>query len=38
VVGCYEHDSEPSDPIGVGEYLYRLSDYQLLKKDPAAWS
>jgi hypothetical protein len=38
VVPPCEHGNEPSDPIKGGEFLDKLSDYQVLKKDSAPWS
>jgi hypothetical protein len=33
VAGSGEHDNEPPRSIKGGEFLYRLSDCQILKKD-----
>jgi hypothetical protein len=38
VAGFYEHRNEISVTIQGGEFLNKLSDYQLLKKDSAPWS
>jgi hypothetical protein len=36
VASSYEHGDEPWGSIKDEEFLDKLSDYQLLKKDPAA--
>jgi hypothetical protein len=33
-----EHGNEPSGSIKGREFLYQLSDYQLLKKESTAWN
>jgi hypothetical protein len=38
VAGSCEHDNEPSGSIKGGDFLYKLSDCQFLKKDSAEWS
>jgi hypothetical protein len=38
VAGSCEHGNEPSGSIKGAEFLYKLSDYQLLKKGSALWS
>jgi hypothetical protein len=37
-VGCCENGNEPSVPIKGREFLDKLKEYQLLKKDFVAWS
>jgi hypothetical protein len=39
VAGSCEHGNEPSGSIKCGDFVYQLSDYQLLKKDsaPCSW-
>jgi hypothetical protein len=34
---CYEHGNEPSGSIKGGEFIDKLSDCQLLKKDSASF-
>jgi len=36
-VSC-EHGNEPSGSIKGAKFLDQLSNYQLLKKDPAQWN
>jgi hypothetical protein len=36
-MGCCEHGNEHSVSIKGGEFVDQLSDYQLLKKNSAAW-
>jgi hypothetical protein len=38
VAGCCEHGNEPSGSIKGREFLDKLSDCQLLKKDSAPFS
>jgi len=38
VAGCGEHGDEPLGYIICGEFLDRLRNCQLLKKDLSAWS
>jgi hypothetical protein len=33
-----KHRKGPSSSVKGGEFLYQLSDYQFLRKDPASWS
>jgi len=35
VAAFCEHDDETSGSIKIGEFIYQLRDYQLLKKNPA---
>jgi hypothetical protein len=38
VVGSCKHGNEPSTSVKGEELLDYLSDYQLVKKNPASWS
>jgi hypothetical protein len=38
MVGSCEYSDEPSSPIKSGEFPDQMSDYELLKKDPASCS
>jgi hypothetical protein len=38
VTSCCEHGNEPLSPTKSGEFLYQLSNYQLLKKGAAQQS
>jgi hypothetical protein len=38
VAACYEHGNELSGSIKGGEFLDCLSNYQLVRMDPAPWS
>jgi hypothetical protein len=38
MVGCCEHDNEPSGSTNGGEFLDSLSGLQFLRKDSGLWS
>lgn len=38
VAGSCECDNEPSDIVKGGQFLDKLSDYQIIVEDPAPWS
>jgi hypothetical protein len=38
MANAYEHGNEPSSSIKGVKFLDQLNNYQLLKKDSAAWS
>jgi hypothetical protein len=38
MAGSCEHGNEPSSTVKGGEFLDKLGDCQLLKKDVASWS